>query len=74
LMPVCFTVFAAPYIAWISVQTGQLRMEAKSPLNLMSSHFFGLLKTSEVPEKTGIFRCLPDERKARRNPLGPDRP
>jgi 4-amino-4-deoxy-L-arabinose transferase-like glycosyltransferase len=34
LMPVCFTVFAAPYIAWISVQTGQLRMEAKSPLNI----------------------------------------
>ena len=34
LMPVCFLFFAAPYIAWISVQTGQFRLEAKSPLNI----------------------------------------
>lgn len=34
LMPLCFLVLAAPYIAWISLQTGRLRVEAKSPLNI----------------------------------------
>jgi hypothetical protein len=40
----------------------------------MSSRFFGLLKTSEVPENKGFFRFLANEQKARRNPPGPDRP
>jgi 4-amino-4-deoxy-L-arabinose transferase-like glycosyltransferase len=34
LMPACFLVLAAPYIAWISLETGRLRVEAKSPLNI----------------------------------------
>jgi hypothetical protein len=40
----------------------------------MSSRFFGLLITAEALENKGIFRFLPDERKARPNPPGPDRP
>jgi len=47
---------------------------ASGPHDLMSSRFFGLLKTSEVPENKGFFRFLLNERKARRNPPGPDRP
>ena len=38
---------------------------ASGPHDLMSSRFSGLLKTAEASEKTGIFRCLPDERQAR---------
>ena len=34
LMPICFLVFGGPYIGWISLQTGNLRIEAKSPLNI----------------------------------------
>jgi hypothetical protein len=41
---------------------------------LMSSRFFDLLKTLEVPEHKSFFRLLFDPRKARRNPPGPDRP
>jgi hypothetical protein len=40
----------------------------------MSSRFFGLLKMAEALENKGIFRFLPEEQKARRNPPGPDRP
>ena len=47
---------------------------ASGPHDLMSRRFFGLLKTAEASENKGIFRCLPDERKARRKPPGPDRP
>ena len=47
---------------------------ASGPHDLMSSRFFGLLKTSETPENEGFFRFPLDERKARRNPPGPDRP
>ena len=47
---------------------------APGPHDLMSSRFFGLLKTSEAPENKGIFLFLLDEQMARRNPLGPDRP
>lgn len=34
LIPLIFCVFAGPYIAWVSGQTGQFRVEVKSPLNL----------------------------------------
>ena len=34
LIPVCFFIVAGPYIGWLSLQTGQLRMEDKSPLNI----------------------------------------
>ena len=47
---------------------------ASGPHDLMSSRFFGLLKTSEVPENKGFFRFLLDGRKACPNPRGPDRP
>ncbi|MGY3495124.1 hypothetical protein ACVW1B_004543 [Bradyrhizobium sp. USDA 4502] len=40
----------------------------------MSSHFFDLLKTVEVPENKGISRIVLGERVARPDPLGPDRP
>ncbi len=34
VMPICFFVVASPYIGWLSLQTGKLRMESKSPLNV----------------------------------------
>ena len=34
VMPICFLVVAGPYIGWLSLQTGQLRIEGKSPLNI----------------------------------------
>ena len=34
VMPICFFVVASPYIGWLSLQTGQLRMEGKSLLNV----------------------------------------
>lgn len=37
IMLAAFAVFAAPYIAWLSVETGQLRIEGKSPLNIESA-------------------------------------
>jgi hypothetical protein len=40
----------------------------------MSSYFFDLLKTAEVPENKDILRLPPDEPKVRPNPPGPDRP
>jgi hypothetical protein len=47
---------------------------ASGPHDLMSSRFFGLLKTSEAPENKGFFRFLLKEQKAHRNPPGPNRP
>jgi hypothetical protein len=34
LMPIVFLVVAGPYIGWLSLQTGQLRIEGKSVLNV----------------------------------------
>jgi 4-amino-4-deoxy-L-arabinose transferase-like glycosyltransferase len=34
LMPLLFLVVAGPYIGWLSMQAGHLRLEGKSPLNL----------------------------------------
>lgn len=34
VMPLIFCILAGPYVGWISAQTGQFRIEAKSPLNL----------------------------------------
>lgn len=34
LIPLVFLLLAAPYIAWLSEQTGRLRLEAKTPLNI----------------------------------------
>ena len=47
---------------------------APGPHDLMSSRFFGLLKTAETPEIKGFFRFLLKEQKALRNPPGPNRP
>jgi 4-amino-4-deoxy-L-arabinose transferase-like glycosyltransferase len=34
LLPLIFCVLAGPYVGWLGGQTGQFRIEAKSPLNL----------------------------------------
>jgi 4-amino-4-deoxy-L-arabinose transferase-like glycosyltransferase len=34
LMPLLFFVVAGPYVGWLSMQAGQLRLEGKSPLNV----------------------------------------
>ncbi len=33
LVPIVFLIFAGPYIAWLSIETGQFRFEGKSPFN-----------------------------------------
>jgi hypothetical protein len=47
---------------------------ASGPHGLMSSRFFGPLKTAETPENRGLFRFLLEEQKGHRNPPGPNRP
>ena len=32
-LPLAFLVLAAPYILWLHAETGQWRLEGKSPLN-----------------------------------------
>jgi hypothetical protein len=46
----------------------------RSRVVLTPSTSFDLLKTTEVPKNKGFLRLLPDERKARPNLPGPDRP
>ena len=37
LLPATFALVALPYVFWLSVETGQLRIEGKSPLNIQTA-------------------------------------
>jgi 4-amino-4-deoxy-L-arabinose transferase-like glycosyltransferase len=60
LMPLLFLVVAGPYIGWLSMHAGHLRLEGKSPLNL-SVELKTIRGLSDMEASFGVDRNLTEQ-------------